>query len=36
VHLQRAKTDGVLYGSARDHRERVAELAGLGAETVAV
>jgi alkylation response protein AidB-like acyl-CoA dehydrogenase len=29
--LKRAKTDGVLYGSARDHRERVAELAGLGA-----
>jgi hypothetical protein len=28
--LKRAKTDGVLYGSARDHRERVAELAGLG------
>ena len=29
--LKRAKTDGVLYGSARDHRERVAALAGLGA-----
>ncbi|MEA2425410.1 MAG: hypothetical protein QOH13_1820 [Thermoleophilaceae bacterium] len=29
--LKRAKTDGVLYGSARDHRERVAELAGMGA-----
>jgi alkylation response protein AidB-like acyl-CoA dehydrogenase len=29
--LKRAKTDGVLYGSARDHRERVATLAGLGA-----
>src|SRR5438874_7709503 len=29
--LKRAKTNGVLYGSARDHRERVAELAGLGA-----
>jgi len=29
--LKRAKTDGVLYGSARDHRERVASLAGLGA-----
>ena len=28
--LKRAKTDGVLYGSARDHRERVADLAGLG------
>jgi alkylation response protein AidB-like acyl-CoA dehydrogenase len=34
--LKRAKTDGVLYGSARDHRERVAELAGLGAATAAV
>jgi alkylation response protein AidB-like acyl-CoA dehydrogenase len=34
--LKRAKTDGVLYGSARDHRERVAELAGLGATTAAV
>jgi alkylation response protein AidB-like acyl-CoA dehydrogenase len=29
--LKRAKTDGVLFGSARDHRERVAELAGMGA-----
>jgi alkylation response protein AidB-like acyl-CoA dehydrogenase len=34
--LKRAKTDGVLYGSARDHRERVAELAGMGAATAAV
>jgi alkylation response protein AidB-like acyl-CoA dehydrogenase len=34
--LKRAKTDGVLFGSARDHRERVAELAGLGAATAAV
>jgi alkylation response protein AidB-like acyl-CoA dehydrogenase len=34
--LKRAKTDGVLYGSARDHRERVAELAGLGATAAAV
>ena len=34
--LKRAKTDGVLYGSARDHRERVAGLAGLGAATAAV
>jgi hypothetical protein len=34
--LKRAKTDGVLYGSARDHRERVAELAGLGAAAAAV
>jgi len=32
--LKRAKTDGVLYGSARDHRERVAELAGLGSGVV--
>jgi alkylation response protein AidB-like acyl-CoA dehydrogenase len=34
--LKRAKTDGVLYGSSRDHRERVAELAGLGATAAAV
>jgi alkylation response protein AidB-like acyl-CoA dehydrogenase len=34
--LKRAKTDGVLYGSARDHRERVAELAGMGAATAIV
>jgi alkylation response protein AidB-like acyl-CoA dehydrogenase len=34
--LKRAKTDGVLYGSARDHRERVAELAGMGATAAAV
>src|SRR3954465_11259164 len=34
--LKRAKTDGVLYGSARDHRERVAELAGLGTTAAAV
>ena len=34
--LKRAKTDGVLFGSARDHRERVAELAGLGATAAAV
>jgi alkylation response protein AidB-like acyl-CoA dehydrogenase len=27
--LKRAKTDGALFGSAREHRERVAELAGL-------
>jgi alkylation response protein AidB-like acyl-CoA dehydrogenase len=33
--LKRAKTDGVLFGSARDHRERVAELAGMGAAAVA-
>jgi alkylation response protein AidB-like acyl-CoA dehydrogenase len=33
--LKRAKTDGVLFGSARDHRERVAELAGLGAAAAA-
>ena len=30
--LKRAKTDGHLYGSAREHRARVAELAGLSAE----
>jgi len=29
--LKRAKVDGTLFGSARDHRERVAELSGLGA-----
>jgi len=29
--LKRARTDGSLYGSARQHRERVAELAGLAA-----
>jgi hypothetical protein len=34
--LKRAKTDGVLFGSARDHRERVAGLAGLGAAAAAV
>ena len=34
--LKRAKTDGVLFGSARDHRERVAELAGLGSAAAAV
>jgi alkylation response protein AidB-like acyl-CoA dehydrogenase len=34
--LKRAKTDGVLFGSARDHRERVAELAGMGAVSAAV
>jgi alkylation response protein AidB-like acyl-CoA dehydrogenase len=27
--LKRAKADGHLFGSAREHRERVAELAGL-------
>jgi alkylation response protein AidB-like acyl-CoA dehydrogenase len=32
--LKRAKTDGHLYGSARAHRARVAELAGLAAEPV--
>ena len=29
--LKRAKVDGVLFGSAREHRERVADLSGLGA-----
>jgi alkylation response protein AidB-like acyl-CoA dehydrogenase len=33
--LKRARTDAALYGSARDHRERVAALAGLS-EAVAV
>jgi alkylation response protein AidB-like acyl-CoA dehydrogenase len=27
--LKRARVDGALYGSAREHRERVAELSGL-------
>ena len=27
--LKRAKADGILFGSAREHRERVAELSGL-------
>jgi alkylation response protein AidB-like acyl-CoA dehydrogenase len=30
--LKRAKADGQLYGTARDHRERVAELSGLERE----
>ena len=30
--LKRAKVDGELYGSAREHRERVAELSGLSLE----
>jgi len=29
--FKRAKVDGALFGSAREHRERVAELSGLGA-----
>jgi len=29
--LKRAKVDGALFGSAGEHRERVAELSGLGA-----
>jgi alkylation response protein AidB-like acyl-CoA dehydrogenase len=31
--LKRARVDGELYGTARQHRERVADLAGLGAGT---
>jgi alkylation response protein AidB-like acyl-CoA dehydrogenase len=31
--LKRAKVDGVLFGSAREHRDRVADLAGLRAAT---
>src|SRR3954454_15159663 len=31
--LKRARSDGQLYGSARDHRDRVAELSGLSRET---
>jgi len=34
--LKRAKTDGHLFGSAGEHRERVAELAGLSREAAAV
>jgi alkylation response protein AidB-like acyl-CoA dehydrogenase len=30
--LKRAKVDGSLYGTAAEHRERVAELAGLSRE----
>ncbi len=33
--LKRAKVDGQLYGTAREHRERVADLAGLAAEPAA-
>ncbi len=34
--LKRAKADGLLYGSAGEHRERVAELSGLAAEPASV
>ncbi|HEX8854840.1 MAG TPA: acyl-CoA dehydrogenase family protein [Thermoleophilaceae bacterium] len=34
--LKRARTNGTLFGSARQHRERVAELAGLTREAAAV
>ncbi len=34
--LKRAKADGLLYGSAAEHRERVAELSGLAAEPASV
>jgi alkylation response protein AidB-like acyl-CoA dehydrogenase len=34
--LKRARTDGALFGSARDHRDRVAELAGLSRSAAAV
>jgi alkylation response protein AidB-like acyl-CoA dehydrogenase len=33
--LKRAKVDGVLYGSAREHRDRVADLSGLRAAATA-
>jgi alkylation response protein AidB-like acyl-CoA dehydrogenase len=33
--LKRAKVDGALYGSAREHRDRVAGLAGLATEPAA-
>ena len=34
--LKRARTDGALFGSARTHRDRVAELAGLARSAAAV
>jgi len=34
--LKRARTDGALFGSAREHRDRVAELAGLSRSAAAV
>jgi alkylation response protein AidB-like acyl-CoA dehydrogenase len=34
--LKRARTDGALFGSAREHRDRVAELAGLSQSAAAV
>ena len=34
--LKRARTDGALFGSAREHRDRVAELAGLARSAAAV
>ena len=34
--LKRARTDGALFGSARMHRDRVAELAGLSRSAAAV
>jgi alkylation response protein AidB-like acyl-CoA dehydrogenase len=33
--LKRAKVDGALFGSARAHRDRVAELSGMGAAAAA-
>ncbi|MBX5469302.1 MAG: acyl-CoA/acyl-ACP dehydrogenase [Thermoleophilaceae bacterium] len=34
--LKRARTNGTLFGSASEHRDRVAELAGLARDTAAV
>ena len=34
--LKRARTNGALFGSAREHRDRVAELAGLARSAAAV
>jgi alkylation response protein AidB-like acyl-CoA dehydrogenase len=34
--LKRARTDGALFGSARGHRDRVAELAGLARSAATV
>jgi alkylation response protein AidB-like acyl-CoA dehydrogenase len=35
-YLKRARVDGMLYGSASEHRESVAELSGAGRATVSV
>jgi alkylation response protein AidB-like acyl-CoA dehydrogenase len=35
-YLKRAKTNALMFGSAREHRERVASLSGLASESVSV